>query len=199
MCEPVTLSVAAIGLTAASAGVGAYGAIQQGKYASAVANQNAQLAEQAAADALERGANDAGITRMKGSQLEGRQQAVMAANNVDASSGSDANLLGDSRLMNELDVARITSNAAREAWGYKVGAVQARAQGEADSLRAGYGAANSILGGLSQAASIGAKGWASSKGVGAETRTAYRGYGSGVSPAGMGAGDFSISSSVGIG
>src|SRR5215831_16781645 len=116
MCDPVTLTMTvAAGASLASAGLGAYGAIQQGNFQKALAYQNAQVANQAAADALNRGADEAGQTAMKGSLMGGRQETQLAAAGVDPSAGSAANIMADTRLMNEVDVARISNNAAREA------------------------------------------------------------------------------------
>ena len=202
MCEPVSLSIAAAAAVA-GAGVSAYGQYQQGQYQSAVANQNARMANAAAADAEARGAEEQGLARMKGSELESHQEAGVGASGVDAS-GSASKLMEDSRLMNEFDVARIGNNAAREAYGYRVGGAQALAQGQLDSMRGTYGAAGSILGGIGNAASIGSQ-YLRNRAPDALPESTYSGslrgaggFTSGYASLGGGAGDFSLSTSRGI-
>ena len=76
-------------------------------------------AEAQAADALTRGASQAGRVRLQAGQLEGQQRVAYALSGVDASSGSAASTINSSRLFSELDAATVQNNAAREALGYR--------------------------------------------------------------------------------
>lgn len=158
MCVPLVV----IGMAAAvaAAGVSAYGQVRQSNYQAKLDEQNAKLQEDAAAIAANRGGQDAGIQRMKGSQLEASARAEAGATGIDLQSGSTLDVLADSRMMNELDALTIKNNAAREAWGYKTTAVQNRAQAELTRMGGRYGAAATLIGGAAQATNM----WAGYKG-----------------------------------
>jgi hypothetical protein len=124
MCEPVTIATIAIGLAAASGGAKAYGEYQKGEAEAKAAQQQAEFERGAAADALQRGAAEAGKVRTAGSQLIGENKAALAGSGVDVQSGSAAAVLADTRAQSELDVGTVRSNAARAAWGHDVQAGQ---------------------------------------------------------------------------
>lgn len=136
-------SVAGLGMST----IGAYKQSQAQKqayeYQSAVARNNAQIAEWQAADALERGARSEQSQRLKAAQLKGAQRARMAANGVALDEGSPLAILQDTDFMNEQDALTIRDNAAREAWGHRVGA--ANAMSDAGMLGARAGAENPML------------------------------------------------------
>lgn len=128
MCDLVTVMM--IGSTV----MGGVSAIQQGNAAAASANYNAQVADmnakvsdQNARDAIERGKIEEQQKRQEIAMLTGRQKAAMAANGVDISFGSPLDTLVDTAMLGELDALTIRSNAAREAYGYNVQAVNGRA------------------------------------------------------------------------
>jgi hypothetical protein len=105
----------------------AYGAQAQ------VAENNAQIAQWQADDALARGAKAATATRVKTLQLEGDQRAALAANGVDLTVGSAADILRDSDYFGKIDANTVTDNAAREAWGHRMQG--ANFKGDALNLR----------------------------------------------------------------
>lgn len=145
MCEPTTIAA----ITVASAGLQAFGSIQQGNYQSAVARNNQVIAERAAVDAEQRGAEAEQQQRQRTQQVLGRQKAMMAANGLDISSGSAGDLLADTRRYGELDALTVRSNADREAYGYRAQAAQYGADAKM-ARRAGYlNAAGSLLTGAS--------------------------------------------------
>jgi hypothetical protein len=146
----------AIGASVAAAGVSTYGQVQAGNYQKAVANENAKIAEQSGALALQRGAAEAGIRRMKAGQEIGQARAQLGTTGIALESGGGLEAIADARMMSELDVETVKNNAAREAWGYKVGAMNSRAQGELALTSSRYGAASTLLGTAAQAASMGA-------------------------------------------
>lgn len=115
MCELMTM------LTLGSTLLGGVGAIQQGqaanasaKYNAQVADMNAQMADRAAKDALERGQLEEQKQRQRTAQLMGQQTAAMAANGVDLSFGSPLDTLVDTAMLGEMDALTIRTNTYRE-------------------------------------------------------------------------------------
>lgn len=154
MCEPLTIAAAATAVVAG--GVSAYSQYQQGRYAGRVADQNAEIAEGEAARALQRGAQAAGVKRMETSLEVGEARArAGATEGIDLTSESSLDAIADARMMSELDAQTISSNAALEAWGYKVQATGQRAQARGARYAGKMGAATTLIGAASQAASIG--------------------------------------------
>lgn len=82
------------------------------------ASTNALIAERAAASAITTGQQQASNTSIKGAQTIASQQAAMAANGVDISSGTAANVQASTKWQTSADVNTITANAARTAMGY---------------------------------------------------------------------------------
>jgi hypothetical protein len=117
MCDPISgafMVMQAAGAYSASAGnKAAYNAQAQ------VAQNNAQIAEWQAEDAVHRGADAAEAQGYKTSQLKGAQRARLAANGVDLGVGSAQQVLTDTDYFGAIDRNRIVDNAAREAWGYR--------------------------------------------------------------------------------
>lgn len=124
-------------LAVASMAFQAYGAYQQSQsakdaaeYQSAVARNNATVAEWQAQDAIKRGESDEARQRLLTKQLKGTQTSKLAANGIDISEGSALNILSDTDWMGEQDALNVRDNAAREAYGY-------RQQGANSSANAG--------------------------------------------------------------
>lgn len=159
MCDLLTA------LTLAGTALGAVGQVQQGKAAaqaarfnSKVADMNAEIAERQARDALERGKLEEQKKRTQVQQVLGRQKAAMAANGVDVGFGSPLDTLVDTATLGEVDALTIRSNAAREAYDYRVRGANGRAQAGLDRMNAdasetaGYlGAAGTLLTGGAKA------------------------------------------------
>jgi hypothetical protein len=165
MCEPVTLGIGA-GLAVAGSGMSAYNSVEQGKAEQDAANANAVRARlnakrlnQSAGDAMVRGEQDAGIVRMKGSAAVSDQKVALAANGLDVQGEGAANLMANTKYMNEVDVQTTLNNAQREAYGYRVEAnnaledarqfekagVAARKRGEAQATATLLGGAGQVL------------------------------------------------------
>lgn len=161
MCDPVVtpLLIGSMVVSAVGAGVSAYGQHQAGEYQKDVQEQNARMQEAAAVQAMSQASTEAGLIRTKGTQLTARARTQIADAGVDLSSGSALDVIADSRMMNELDVQTRLSIGERQAYGYKVGAVNSRAEGELASLRGTYGAVATLLTGagtaMGQASAIG--------------------------------------------
>jgi hypothetical protein len=111
-------------LPAAFAAVSAYSGAKANKDAAKweaqVAGANAQTSEALAVDAVARGNVASNQVRRQGDQLMGRQRAVMASRNIDLTQGSALSILQDTDYFSRIDEATVKSNAAREAWGYRV-------------------------------------------------------------------------------
>lgn len=146
--EPLTISLL-LGLV--GAGTKMFGDYQENEAKQKELAANKQLAEQAAADALARGNQDAGRARMQGSQLIERQKVGYAASGVDATAGTPLQVMAGTRLMSELDARTLENNAAREAWGYKQHGLAYQQQAALERQRYGNRQAGTVLGGIGQA------------------------------------------------
>jgi len=169
-----TLAAISLLLAGTGAATQAYGQVKAGKQAKAqgyankdaaesqaqLADYNASVADLQALDAEQRGEEEANRYRQGVRALFGEQRTGLAASGVDVGSGSALDVQADATFLGELDALTIRTNAAREAWGYKVQAVDLRARaritrkegvyaaaaGE-DAARAGtIGAATTLLG-----------------------------------------------------
>lgn len=89
-----------------------------------VQRNNATLAGWQAEDSLARGEVAANNALQQGAQIKGTQRANFAANGVDLSEGSAANILNDTDYLTAVDATTLRGNAAREAWGYRMQARQ---------------------------------------------------------------------------
>lgn len=164
----------ALGLMAAGSALQAKGQIDAGNAAKRAGEKgqeasessaqlmdfNADVADLQARDALERGAEDESRFRTQVRGAIGAQRAGFAAANIDVGFGSAVDVQADAAMLGELDALTIRTNAAREAWGYKVQATDLRKRGEitrkeglnlAESGRLGqtasrWGAGASLLG-----------------------------------------------------
>lgn len=115
----------------------------QGQYVKRVDEQNAKMAEAQAQDALDRGELTAQRRGLETRQQIGSTRAAQAAQGVDVSSGSAADVQASEAGIGAMDEVTIRNNAAREAWGYKVEAINQRQAGEVaaitgDTTAAGY-------------------------------------------------------------
>ncbi len=129
----VALPIASLALTAISTGVGFIGQMQQQQaqaqaasinqanlnYQAQVQRNNQAMADRQAQDAIQRGRVEEDKRRMLTQQQIGQQQARLAGQGTDLE-GSPTDILGDTAATGELDALTIRSNAAREAWGYRV-------------------------------------------------------------------------------
>jgi hypothetical protein len=115
---------------AAGAASSAKGARDAGKAQQKLAENNAQIAELQADDAIVRGQQEEGIHRLKVRGMIGSQRAAWGASGADVNSGNAVDVQADTARFGELDALTIRMNAAREAWGYRVGASDMRARGQ---------------------------------------------------------------------
>jgi hypothetical protein len=106
----------------------ATGLEREAAYQGSLLEQNATIAEQQAADAIARGAQDVYRHRAGVRHLIGEQRATLGASGVDIGSGSALDVQLDAARLGELDELTIRNNAAREAYGFKVEAYNYRGQ-----------------------------------------------------------------------
>ena len=107
-----------------STAVGVVGAVQQAsaqkaqaEYQAAVERNNVIIANQNAADAIDRGRVEADDMRRRVNQSLGSARAAVASNGLlldDDMSSTSATLLDDMMIAGQLDVLRIHNNAQRE-------------------------------------------------------------------------------------
>jgi hypothetical protein len=142
----MAMGMAGLALTLAGvgAGVNAIGTVKAGNAAQRageaqqraansegdLADYNAAVAELQAKDALDRGVEDEQRFRTKVRGAIGAQRAGFAASNIDVGYGSAVDVQADAAFLGELDALTIRSNAAREAWGFKVQAEDNRRRGK---------------------------------------------------------------------
>jgi hypothetical protein len=140
-------------LQGASSAAGAYGqysaSMAEGRYGRAVGNMNAQLALQQAEDANRVGEQEAAKRLRQGGQDASSERARYAAQGINVDTGSAAQTQEDVRKAAEQDAVTIRKNAAMQAWGFGMDAVNSRAKGNM-AYRAGRneGLSSLISGGL---------------------------------------------------
>jgi len=144
-------SLLAFGLAAGGAATSAYGQVRRGREeekaaraqgdaevraaeaAARASESQAELAEYNAAIA-DIQARDTEVTGDQAAQrfrsrtkgLIGEQRAGIAAGNIDVGYGSAVDVQADAALLGELDALTVRTNAAREAWGFRVEAEDSR-------------------------------------------------------------------------
>lgn len=136
------------GITAAGTVYSALKQHEAGQQAKAIGDFNASIAEQQATDALSRGQVDEERFRQGVRALIGSQRAGFASQGVDVGSGSALATQADASYLGELDALTIRNNAAREAWGYKVQAQDARMGGQYQAQAANAQAVSTVVGGV---------------------------------------------------
>lgn len=152
MCVPIAalglsaIGTATAGASLAGAAISAYSSIQQGKTAQQVANNNATMAEYAAQDAQKRGEEDAMAVQRKAAALKSSQRVGLAANGLDLSYGTAADLQDQVDFFAQSDAATARTNASRESWRLRAGGAQDRAAGAAARSNANLSAASTLIG-----------------------------------------------------
>jgi len=156
-----------MGLTAGVAVLGAYSSYKSAKTQQAtlrangqIADNNAQLAEWQASQAIVNGQAAEEGSRLQTAQIYGRQRAGLAASGVDLGYGSATDILASTELLGERDATTIHDNALREAWGYRTEGLDYRNQATLDRYGAGQinpwlSAGTSLLGSASRSGYFG--------------------------------------------
>jgi 23S rRNA pseudoU1915 N3-methylase RlmH len=121
--------IAAVG-TAASVAETVHANNQAAQYQQDVADQNVKLDKQQANNALAEGSYQADQARIRGQLQKGAQVAALAANNVDITTGSAADILGDTAMFTEQDKRQAQINGAAKAYGYDIDALNQQGNGQ---------------------------------------------------------------------
>jgi hypothetical protein len=161
------LAYASLATGVAGAGIAAYSAVQQGRaqsqaaqYQSAVARNNATMADYNAKVATQTGENEEAAKREQTAQTIGMERAAIGASGLDPNSGSPLRLQSDVARLGELDAATIRNNAMRTAYGFKTQGISYGAQAALDESQGRYatkagnlGAFTSLISGASNVSS----------------------------------------------
>lgn len=156
------LSLGLQGLGALTSTVGSFYQAKSMKsslnYQAGMSAINARLAETGAQSVLQQGQQQvAGLTLSAG-MLKSKQTAAQAANGIDLGTGSAAEVRASTDIMKEIDANTLTSNAVKNAWGYRTYGVNAANEGLIQSATASgispfSAAQSSLLSGAGQVAS----------------------------------------------
>jgi hypothetical protein len=133
----------------------------QGREQERISKLNERIANLRARDATSRGEEEVRNAKTRAKQFIGSQRAHLAAQGIDVGVGSAIDVQVDTELKSEQEVQTIRNNAWREAWGYKIEAVNASAQGAYASMAAKNQARNTLITGGYQAAAYGLQGFSS--------------------------------------
>lgn len=139
-------------LGAAGSGFSAYSAYSAGQSNRRIGKANAQLADIAAQDAIQRGNMEADKSLARTRQQVGDQRAALAAQGVLVDSGTGADITNQTESLGALDAMTIKNNAAREAFGFRQQADNARIGGKFAALRGQNEAYSTLLTGGARAA-----------------------------------------------
>lgn len=111
----------------------------------AAANQ--RLAALNAQDALRKGDLAAGKVKSQASRIQGSQRAAFVGQGVETGSGSAQDIQNETADYADIDMQTIKNNAWREAWGYRVEALNIAGQSKLRSIGAKAEATNTLLSG----------------------------------------------------
>jgi hypothetical protein len=153
MCNPVAVVLVA---TAVSGAVQYQQQKASSEYQSKVAERNADIQENQAADARARGVLAAEERRDQVRQMEAQQAVGLAGNGLDISSGTSLDLFAETATLGEYDIQTVQANAAREAFGYDTQAANSLMDAKA-ARTMGKNARTGTL--LTTAASVGSQGY----------------------------------------
>lgn len=104
-------------------------------YNAKVYENNALLSDAQSEDAVARGEQAVTIQRKQTKGLIGTQRVAAAAAGIDVNDGSAVEVQADTARYGEMDAITIRTNAAREAWGYKVQAMNDRATAQSARMQ----------------------------------------------------------------
>ncbi len=145
----------------ASTAVAVKGAMDQGEASQKIANNNAKMAEYAAADAQVRGEEDAQAVQRKAASLKSSQRVGLAAHGLDLGYGTAADLQDQTDFFAQSDAVTARNNGRQAGWRGVAQAQDFRSQGASASYNGNMSATGSLLAG---AGSVADKWYASKKG-----------------------------------
>lgn len=124
---------------------------KMGDYQSDMYGFNSSISKLQQQDALERGEKEASAFLLKGRQTIASQKVALAAQGVDVSTGSAAEIQEDTAAQAAIGAMQIRNNAWREAWGYKVQSINYDQQGFIAKTSAQNEARSTMLTGVANA------------------------------------------------
>ncbi len=146
MCEPASW-IAIVGLV-----LGAAAGVQQSNAQKAAGQAQEEQSRENAKAATTQARNtelsaqvDEDRRRFLTRQQLATQRSVLAANNLDMSSGTALEILGDTAAIGEQDALTIRANAAREAWGLRAQANDYLNQGRVARVSGNNAARGTLL------------------------------------------------------
>lgn len=138
----------------------------QASYQAKLGEINSRLANWQAQDAFARGGYEGNRAILKGNEVANEARGAQAAGGIDVNSGSALDVQNRSRTVGAMDALTIANNATREAFGYKVNAINSTASGQFAASSAQNQATNSLIAGGISSLAYGLKGadsiWGSS-------------------------------------
>ena len=152
MCDPVTIATVAAVATPLIEG---YSAKQQGAYQNDIERYNARQLENEAIRTRNRGVEDENEHRRATAELISRQRVQSAANNVEITLGSAAQIQEDSAVLGEVDALRIRRGFEDQAQSLDDQSDLAIARGEAAERSGNFAFATSLIGAAGAAANSG--------------------------------------------
>lgn len=169
MCDfGITAAVIGIVGTIASTTIGVVSSVQsanaqkaQYDYQAQVAKKNAEIAQNNADQKRQEGIEEARQQRMKTLRAIGSQQAAMAANGIDISSGTALDVVEDTAAMGELDALTTRYNYETHAVGFEQQANNFNNQASLDT----FAGQNAYKSGMTSAIGSGIKGLADTASV----------------------------------
>ena len=128
----------------------------QGQFEQNQLNSNADLARLQSSDATIRGEKDVATKKRQTRQVTGSQRAALAAQGLDVNSDTSSLIQEDTAGLGAEDVTTIRNNAWREAWGYKVQALDYGSQAKFAGISSKFKQNQTLLtGGLQFARDVG--------------------------------------------
>lgn len=128
----------------------------QGKFEQNQLNFNREIAELQASDAIVRGKKDVASKKRETRQVIGAQRAALAAQGVEVNEDTASLIQEDTAGLGAEDVETIKNNAWREAWGYRVQALDYGSQAKFSGISSKFNSTQTLLtGGLKAAREVG--------------------------------------------
>lgn len=117
----------------------------QAQYKKQIADENANLLDIQGELSLRKGDQEVSKIREYKDKVIGSQKASLAAQGIDVSSGSSADLIQETQRNADLDIITAKNNAWKEAWGYRVSAQQSRNEGNLAMLGGSIASNNTLM------------------------------------------------------
>ena len=118
-----------IGIMVVGAAMTARAQRQQGKHADAVGEYNARVGENQAQEVRNQAIQGENEERQKARQLQSKQRTQFAARGALVDTGTAADVQEDTKLMGDINAARIRGNAESQAMALEQGATLTRSEG----------------------------------------------------------------------